>query len=144
MKEFTVNYDDVLKIKMSSAGLVYKHLGKNVLENILNSMGLHEENKESIQKIHDKVYVNFIASVDGADNGINQYPDDIKPRYTDNTNYGSRIGRMNPEWNEEKADQIERFKLAQDIAEDEFFHQLKYVAKSFIPAYSISKKLNAN
>ena len=90
------------------------------------------------------MYVNFIASVDGADNGINQYPDDIKPRYTDNTNYDSRIRRMNPEWNEEKADQIERFKLAQDIAEDEFFHQLKYVAKSFIPAYSISKKLNAN
>lgn len=71
MKEFTLVYDDILKIKMSSAGLVYKHLGKNIISNLLKGMGIYEQNKDNIQKIYDKVYVNFIAYVDGADNGIN-------------------------------------------------------------------------
>jgi uncharacterized UPF0160 family protein len=138
MKEFTHNFDEKMKIKMSSAGLIFKHLGMEIIENILKAWNIHEENKENIQKIYDKVYLNFIAYVDGADNGINQYPDDIQPRYANTTCFGSRIGRMNPEWNE-KADQSERFKLAQDIAEDEFLHQVKFVAKSYLPAYSIVK-----
>ncbi len=139
MKEFSHVFDDKLKIKMSSAGLVYKYLGMNILENILKSWNLYEENKENMQKIYDKVYENFIAYVDGADNGINQYPDDIKPKYSNSTTFGARINRTNPEWNEENPDQSARFKVAQDIAEDEFLCQVRYVVKGFIPAYSIVK-----
>jgi uncharacterized UPF0160 family protein len=139
MKEFTHVFDDKMKIKMSSAGLVYKYIGMNILENILKSWNLYEENKENMQKIYDKVYENFIAYVDGADNGINQYPDDIKSKYANTTTFGARINRTNPEWNEEKPDQSANFKIAQDIAEDEFLCQVRYVVKGFIPAYSIVK-----
>lgn len=141
MKEFTHTFDDILKIKMSSAGLVYKYLGKDILANVLKSMGndLYEKNKDNMDLIYNKVYVNFIAFVDGADNGINQYPDDVQPKYPNTTNFNSRISRTNPEWNEENADQSSRFQIAQDIAEDEFLHQVKFVTKSYIPAYSIVK-----
>jgi uncharacterized UPF0160 family protein len=139
MKEFTETFDDVLKIRMSSAGLIYKYYGKIIIENILNTWGVLEENRQNINKIFDKLYLNFIAYIDGADNGVNQYPDDVQPRYANNTSFCSRIGRTNPEWNEENQDQSQRFKIAQDIAEDEFLNQLKFISKSYIPAYSIVK-----
>ncbi len=139
MKEFTHMFDDAYKIKMSSAGLIYKYHGKEILENILKTMNAYEQNKEVIEKIYYKVYVNFIAYVDGHDNGVNQYPDNVTPRYMNTTSYSNRISRLNPEWYEPNADQSERFKLAQDVAEEEFICQIKYLAKSYFPAYSIVK-----
>jgi uncharacterized UPF0160 family protein len=144
MKEFNHTFDDILKIKMSSAGLIYKHLGQDILTNYLINLGLYEQNKDKFQKIYDKVYVNFFAYVDGSDNGINQFPEGTEVRYQNTTSFGSRIGRTNPEWNEENADQSERFKIAQDIAEDEFYHQVRFVAKNFLPAYSIVKSAVEN
>jgi len=140
MKEFTHNFDEVNKIKMSSAGLVYKYHGREVLENILKSMDAYEQNKEVFEKIYYKVYENFIASVDAHDNGISQYPDDAVQRYSNSTHYSSRVSRCNPEWYEPNADQSERFKLAQDVAEEELLSQIKFVAKSHFPAYSIVKQ----
>jgi uncharacterized UPF0160 family protein len=139
MKEFTHNFDDILKIKMSSAGLIYKYHGREIIENILKAMNAYDENKEVLEKIYNKIYVNFIAYVDAHDNGINQYPEEASPRYMNNTSYSSRVSRLNPEWYEPNADQSERFKLAQDVAEEEFICQIKYVAKSYFPAYSIVK-----
>lgn len=139
MKEFTHNFDDVLKIKMSSAGLIYKYHGREIIENILKATNAYDENKDVLEKIFYKVYVNFIALVDANDNGINQYGDDAKPKYVNTTSYSNRVSRLNPEWYEPNADQSERFKLAQDVAEEEFICQIKYVAKSYFPAYSIVK-----
>jgi len=78
-------------------------------------------------------------SVDAGDNGINMFPDDIKPKYTDQTTYANRISRMNPSWLEENPDQSLQFKLAMDIAEDEFLNQLNSIIRNWIPAYSIVK-----
>ena len=140
MKEFNHNFDDKHKIKMSSAGLLYKYHGKEVLENILRAMDAFDQNTEMLDKIYYKIYENFIASVDGNDNGINQYPDDVIPRYVNSTTYSSRVSRLNPEWYETNCDQSERFKLAQDVAEEEFICQIKYVAKAYYPAYAIVKE----
>ncbi len=141
MRDFSHNFDDILKIKMSSAGLIYKHHGKDIIENILKSLELYKENEKNIDLIYNKLYVNFIAYVDGQDNGINQYPDDVSPRYANTTNFGSRIGRTNPDWYETgDKDESGRFKKAQDIAEEEFMAQLTAIVKGYIPAYSIVKQ----
>ena len=138
MKEFTHVHDDVYKIKLSSAGLIFKHFGKIIIENFLKELKIPNHTNE-IDLIYDKLYYNFIAYVDGQDNGINQYPDDITPKYVNTTSYGNRVSRLNPEWCEPSADQSERFKLALDVAESEFLDQLKFIAKVFLPAYSMVK-----
>lgn len=138
MKEFNHTFDDVLKIKMSSAGLVYKYHGKEVIKNILLALALNENDEKNIDLIFQKVYINFIAYVDANDNGVNAYQG--VALYPNTTSYASRIGRMNPEWNEPDMDQSTQFKLAMDLAEEELVCQIRSVAKSFIPAYEIVKK----
>ena len=100
-------------------------------------MDIYNE-KIDLQKVYNKLYVNFIAYVDGKDNGINQYSDE-KPKYVNNTSYGNRVGRLNPEWCEPNADQSERFKLALDVAESELLDQIKFIAKVYLPGYTIVK-----
>ena len=124
---------------MSSAGLTYKHFGKEIVMNILKEWNELDNNKDKIDLIYNRLYKNFIMSVDAVDNGINMYPDDVKPKYSDNTGYGNRVSRMNPSWLEENPDQSAQFKLAMDIAEDEFLNQLNSIIRNWIPGYSIVK-----
>jgi uncharacterized UPF0160 family protein len=140
MKEFTEVFEDEKKIKMSSAGLVYKYWGKNVIENLLKEWSIWEKNEQYMEAIYKNLYNNFICYVDANDNGISRYPDDIKPKYSNNTSYHHRIGRLNPEWTEENIDQSVRFKLAMDVAEEEFTAQLKTIVKSYIPSLDIVKE----
>lgn len=42
----------------------------------------------------------FIEAIDGIDNGISQYPNDIQPKYRNRTDLSSRVGWLNPAWNE--------------------------------------------
>ena len=42
----------------------------------------------------------FIEAIDAIDNGISQYPTDIKPRYRNRTDLSSRVGALNPWWNQ--------------------------------------------
>ncbi len=42
----------------------------------------------------------FIEALDGIDNGISQYPNDIHPKYGIRTDLSSRVGWLNPVWNE--------------------------------------------
>lgn len=46
------------------------------------------------------MYKEFIEAIDGIDNGISQYPTDIKPKYRLRTDVSSRVGFLNPAWNE--------------------------------------------
>lgn len=52
-------------IKLSSAGLVYKHYGKSILASI---MGLPADHQD-VQTVYLAVYKNFIQAVDAIDNG---------------------------------------------------------------------------
>lgn len=42
----------------------------------------------------------FIEGIDGIDNGVSQYPNDAQPRYRTRTDLSSRVGWLNPAWNE--------------------------------------------
>ena len=141
MKEFfevfDKNEEKIKDIKLSSAGLVWKYLGKDILIYILKGNNLYEQNKEHLDEIIKKIYLNFICMVDAKDNGINAFPSNIEPKYIDNTGFSSRIARLNPEWNSENVDVNSRFKKAWDLAEDEFYYQLMHFANSYFIAYDI-------
>jgi len=141
MKDFFQVFDEkdekLKEIKLSSAGLVWKHLGKEILINLLKENNLYEQNENHLDEILKKIYVNFICSVDAKDNGINAYPSNIEPKYLDNTSFSARIARLNPEWNVENVDVNLRFKMAWDLAEDEFYFQFIHVANSHFIAYDI-------
>ena len=55
--------------KLSSAGLVYKHFGREI---IASELGLAEADP-TLEKIYLKVYKQFMEALDGIDNGVNQW-----------------------------------------------------------------------
>uniref|UniRef100_A0A0R3QSE0 UPF0160 protein MYG1, mitochondrial n=1 Tax=Brugia timori TaxID=42155 RepID=A0A0R3QSE0_9BILA len=98
--------------KLSSAGLIYAHFGKNVISSLL---GLQHDS--IIDVLFKKVYQTFVESIDAIDNGIAQF--DGKPRYTikyEFINY--------------------RFMMAIKLVDKEFNELLTYLHKSWLPARS--------
>ena len=61
--------------KLSSAGLVYLHLGKEVIASVAN-VSLDDP---MLPRLYEKVYEKFIEEIDAVDNGIDQY--DGNPKY---------------------------------------------------------------
>lgn len=52
------------------------------------------------QNLCSLVLQEFIEAIDAIDNGISQYPSDIKPLYRLRTDLSSRVGHLNPAWNQ--------------------------------------------
>lgn len=65
-KEFTGTFDDKHSIKLSSAGLVYKHFGRRIVQSILSASALDKAYDETLVEIcFQKIYNNFIQHIDG-------------------------------------------------------------------------------
>merc|ERR1719409_269781 len=80
-KEFSAVFGHGHVTKLSSAGLVYKHYGKEI---VASTLGLDEADP-TVNKIYLKVYKSFIEAVDAVDNGIHQWDSDQPPKYTNGT-----------------------------------------------------------
>lgn len=119
-------------IRMSSAGLIYKHFGKEVLASMTREI-VQEASVSSIDKdimqilkkmveddtifnefqeeLYQKVYYKFIRCIDAIDNGVDMV--DLKPGQTlnfeDNTGLSTRIARLNPSWTESGVIDMLRF-----------------------------------
>lgn len=119
--------------RLSSAGLVYVHFGRNVIAHLLNI----ESNDDLIDAVYDKVYENFIQEIDGIDNGIGICEGEQKYRIT--THLSARIGNLNPSWNEPSNDALilQRFERAMQLAGEEFQDKVFYYAHSWWPAKQI-------
>lgn len=68
-REFNDVYGGEFQTKLSSAGLVYKHFGREVVSAILKE----DEASDVVEAIHLKVYKDFVEAIDANDNGINVY-----------------------------------------------------------------------
>ncbi len=56
---------------MSSAGLVYVHFGKEIIEEILKrAMKQKDVEKKLVEILFDKMYENFVIEIDAIDNGV--------------------------------------------------------------------------
>lgn len=60
--------------RLSSAGLIYAHYGKDVIANILKI----DSSSDAVLLLYNKLYECFVESVDAVDNGVQQF--DGKPR----------------------------------------------------------------
>jgi uncharacterized UPF0160 family protein len=124
---FFQTLDQNHQTKLSTAGLIYKHFGREIISNIL---GLN--NPQDIEAVFNFVYTNFIESIDAIDNGIAQ--SDGKPRYRVTTDLSCRIKFLNPAWNETDPDLESQFKKAMEVAGIEFIEKVNYCGKHWLPA----------
>ena len=68
-------------VKLSSAGLIYVHFGKKVLEEVLKKISAFDPKLVDI--LYDKMYEQFVREVDAIDNGI-EIADEKKYEITTN------------------------------------------------------------
>ncbi|KAA3454844.1 protein-like isoform X1 [Gossypium australe] len=145
--------------KLSSAGLVYKVFiissrqlkipshSSLLVEIIAKELQLGEDHPD-VQRLFLAIYKNFMEAIDAIDNGINQFDTDKPPRYVNNTNLSSRVGRLNLDWmdhNQSPEKENEAFQQAMALAGSEFldvslmtiFQSVRFHAKSWLPARSI-------
>lgn len=123
--------------KLSSAGLVWKHFGQEIVATHLKLDASRDA--EVVNLLWLKLYEDFVEAIDGIDNGISQYPADLKPKYKSRTDLSARVGYLNPSWNEQSnnAELDARFEQASTMAGGEFFNRLDYTFKSWLPARQI-------
>ena len=101
-------------IRLSSVGLVYVHYGKQVLKELIKKDPRNTNHLENDDKFIDvlyyKVYEHLIKEIDAIDNGVNIADE---RRYEISTNLSARVGRFNPEWNDEgkKNENVTRFSV---------------------------------
>ncbi|KAF9974440.1 hypothetical protein BGZ65_008727, partial [Modicella reniformis] len=127
---FTEVFGGKFETKLSSAGLVYKHFGKEIIASILDL----EESDSKVELLYNKVYENFIEALDGGDNGISQYPPDIKPRYRIGTALPQRVAGLNPWWNQKDVDLDAQFMKAVAMTGHDFTDAVRYLGFSWLPA----------
>ncbi|KAJ3024894.1 UNVERIFIED_CONTAM: hypothetical protein HDU68_007678 [Siphonaria sp. JEL0065] len=132
---FEETFDFKHAIKLSSAGLVYKHFGREVVANILN----WPLTDVRLELVYQKTYDDFIEGFDGVDNGVSQYPSDLRPKYRDGTSISSRVSKLNPWWNQESNENIllEAFFKAVELTGTEFTERVRYTALAWLPAREI-------
>ncbi|EMD42031.1 hypothetical protein CERSUDRAFT_79631 [Gelatoporia subvermispora B] len=129
---FTEVFGHGFNTKLSSAGLVYKHFGKEIIASRLRV----SVDDPKVETLWLKLYREFIESIDAIDNGVNQYPADLKPLYRIRTDVSARVGYLNPAWNEpfDSATLDSRFLQASSLVGEEFLGRLDYYGNAWLPA----------
>lgn len=135
--------------RLSSAGLVYKHYGHEILRDYVTAAVAagaldREPTTEQMTLLYDKVYKGFMEHVDGIDNGVEEYssasPDTALVRnYTVPTTLSARVAKLFPRWNEPSSRELEDngFLKAVELTTLEFFEAVDFYACSWLPARSI-------
>lgn len=129
---FTEVFGHGFETKLSSAGLVFKHFGKEV---VANKTQLPQDDPK-VMTLWLKMYKEFIEAIDGIDNGISQYPSDVKPKYKSRTDLSSRVGQLNPVWNQPSGPDVldVQFAKASRLTGEEFTGKLNFYADAWLPA----------
>uniref|UniRef100_F6ZCS4 Uncharacterized protein n=1 Tax=Ciona intestinalis TaxID=7719 RepID=F6ZCS4_CIOIN len=131
----SIRPDKPWKTKLSSAGLVYCHYGEEILKLLLGEEGSDEK---IVSVIYDKVYEKFVHEIDAIDNGVDQF--DGEARYHISTNISSRVGHLNPSWNEKRKNENKSFEVAMAMVGKEFEDRIHGYVTSWLPARDIVVK----
>jgi uncharacterized UPF0160 family protein len=120
--------------KLSASGLVYRHYGKEVIQQYYPSLP-----EEYLSLAYVKLYDGLLEALDAIDTGVELVPEGVTPVYKDSTGLASRVGRLNPRWNEvddagNTPSLDERFAEAVNICGDDFCSVLTAIVESDIPA----------
>eukprot|EP01116_Phalansterium_solitarium_P009337 TRINITY_DN23447_c0_g1_i1.p2 TRINITY_DN23447_c0_g1~~TRINITY_DN23447_c0_g1_i1.p2 ORF type:complete len:329 (-),score=97.98 TRINITY_DN23447_c0_g1_i1:97-1083(-) len=128
---FTGTLDDAHPIKLSSAGLVYKHFGREVIAGLLGTDAARTE------ILFYRVYKHFIEPIDAIDNGVDAYPSDLVAKYHVGTDLSSRVAGLNPWWNDTTTDINAQFQKAIALTGAELVDCIEYYGKAWLPARSL-------
>ncbi|KAK9314130.1 metal-dependent protein hydrolase [Lipomyces starkeyi] len=137
-RDFSETFSPSFKTKLSSAGLIYKHFGKEVISSQLNLK--HDDSKLGI--LYQKIYSAMIEAIDGNDNGQSAYPDDIEPAYsTSSITLPGMVAGLNPAWNETYDDAYldSQFEKASKLMGGVFVDLVKYYGNAWLPARDLVK-----
>lgn len=155
-KSFVNTFSDNHKIRLSSAGLVYKYHGKEAIKNIIKSWGLsneylNEKENENIDYIHNRIYESLFKMIDANDNGYEKFEskdklgNPITLNYKNDTGYCKRVGRLCYNFTKAKDFNFDAsFKFALNLAEEEFIESLSYICYIYLPGYYIVKDAYVN
>lgn len=124
--------------RLSSAGLVYKHFGKEIIVSILQQLESPFAGDAAFVDIcYHKIYKEFMEHIDAIDNGIAVADGPL--RYRISSTLSDRVGRLNPAWNELQSPEVinERFQEAMMLTCSEFIQHVYELATSWWPARSI-------
>lgn len=126
--------------KLSSAGLVYKHFGKEILRTVIESseQTTGPASDEFVNACYLKVYKDFMEHVDAIDNGVSVCPSG-EPKYHISTTLSNRVGQFNPAWNAPQTSEIQNEKFGQALllTGSEFLAQVQGLIESWWPARSL-------
>ncbi len=121
-------------IKLSAAGLVYRHYGKDIISEFYPDL---KGDAPKLDAAYRKMYQDFMAALDGIDNGV-EIAD--SPKYVDGTGLSRRVARMNSRWNdpEEGKDQEDaRFERASAACGESFLESLGHVVECDLAARNL-------
>ena len=86
------NEEKVPITKLSSAGLIFKHFGKEVIANTCLSEYDISLSDSDLNHVYQKIYSGLILEIDAIDNGVNICDN---PVYSISTNLSKRIALLN-------------------------------------------------
>jgi uncharacterized UPF0160 family protein len=134
---FSDVYSEKHGIRLSSAGLVYKHYGKDVVSAIASSLAPGALSEADVTELVEKVYNDLIKEVDAIDNGVEVTEGEMK--YRIRSGLSSRVGRLNPGWNETAGPAVENnnFKAAMEMTATELIEVVAGLVTSWFPARSL-------
>lgn len=128
---FNEVFSSQFSTKLSSAGLVYKHFGKDIISQLV-------PNCSQVDLMYNKVYKEFIEALDANDNGISNHED--VPKFHDkNITLPGMISQLNPPWNEDCSDAVfdSQFLKASEMIGEAFVRVVKGYGLSWLPAKEI-------
>ena len=139
-REFTGTFSEDHKVKLSSAGLVYKYFGERIIHRILSDSSHDVDSSQLVDVLYTKVYDAFIQHIDGIDNGVEVAEGELK--YIISTTLSSRVGKLNPSWNEDQSSEYanEQFLKAVALTGSEFIDHVNDMILRWWPARSILQK----
>lgn len=139
--------------KLSSAGLVYLHFGREIVERRLARDGASgPADGELAGLLWRKIYEGFVEALDAHDNGISAYDPaavetaGLEKRFSEGGfTLGAMVGRFNLNWNDARPDDAAeaqaledgRFEQASQRIGEEFDRELDYYARAWLPARSL-------
>lgn len=141
--EFQDAYSSEHNIRLSSAGLVFKHYGPAVVKCIMTLGGqTPDPTDDTVSLIVAKTYNSLISEVDAIDNGVDQYENVAgKARYRIHSDLGSRVKRLNPKWHEPQSEEAEMaaFRSAVKVTITELIEIVNGYAHDWLPARSLAQ-----
>merc|ERR1719203_2021954 len=93
-----------------------------------------------LDAVYRRVYKNFVEHIDGIDNGIESF-DSGERNYEVSTTLSSRVGQLNPAWNEPNSPEETNARFAKAVAltSSELVGQVQGCLRSWWPARSLVK-----